>query len=129
MNFKICLVALENINVVQIRKNTSSLVPVLFGVPQGSIVGPLLIILFVNDFPLHSNQNLDLWADDSTLHSSSNSINELNATLCSAMKNIEQWSTSNGMVVYPKKTKSMVIYTYQKLAKMDASELCVDSLK
>ena len=98
MNFKICLVALENINVVQIRKNTSSLFPVLFGVPQGSILGPLLFILFVNDLPLHSNQNLDLYADDSTLHSSSNSINELNATLCSAMKNIEQWSTSNGMV-------------------------------
>ena len=110
---------------VQIRNNTSSLAPVSLGVPQGIILGPLLFILFFNDLPLHSNQNLDLYADDSTLHSSSNSINKLNDTLCSAMNTIEQWSISNGMVVNTKKTKSMVICTYQKLAKMDTSALCV----
>ena len=89
---------------VQIRNNTSSLAPVSFGVPQGSILGPLLFILFVNDLPLHSNQNLDLYADDSTLHSFSISINKLNDTLCSAMNTIEQWSVWNGMVVDTKKT-------------------------
>ena len=105
---------------VQIRNNTSSLAPISFGVPQGSVLGPLLFILFVNDLPLHSNQNLDLYADDSTLHSSGNSIKELNNTLSSAMEDIEQWSTSNGMVVNCKKTKSMVICTYQKSAKIGA---------
>jgi hypothetical protein len=90
---------------VQIRNNTSSLAPISFGVPQGSVLGPLLFILFVNDLPLHSNQNLDLYADDSTLHSSGNSIKELNNTHSSAMEDIEQWSTSNGMVVNCKKTK------------------------
>ena len=72
---------------VQIRNNTSSLAPVSFGVPQGSILGPLLFILFVNDLPLHSNPNLDLYADDSTLHSS-HSITQLNHTLSSAMKTL-----------------------------------------
>jgi hypothetical protein len=76
---------------VQIRNNTSSLAFISFGVPQGSILGPLLFILFVNDPPLHSNQNLDLYADDSTLHSSGNYIKELNNTLSSAMEDIEQW--------------------------------------
>ncbi|CAB3994906.1 Hypothetical predicted protein [Paramuricea clavata] len=72
-----------------IKNHISSIAPVSFGVPQGSILGPLLFILFVNDLPLHSNQNVDLYADDSTLHSSGNSMNQLNCTLSSAMENIE----------------------------------------
>ena len=84
-----------------------------------------LFYLFVNDLPLHSTQNLDLYADDSTLHSSGNSIKELNDTLSSAMENIEQWSESNGMVVNCKKTKSMVICTYQKAAKRGVYNLCI----
>ncbi len=75
---------------------TSSLTSISFGVPQGSILGPLPLILFVNDLPLHITQNLDLYADDSTLHSSGNSIKELNDTLSSALENSEQWSESNG---------------------------------
>ena len=78
---------------VQIKDNASSLAPVLFGVPQGSILGPLLFILFVNDLPLHSNQNLDLYADMIPPYTPpcSNYINELNYhTLSSAMReNIE----------------------------------------
>jgi hypothetical protein len=112
---------------VQIRNNTSSLAPISFGVPQGSILGPLLFILFVNDLPLHSNQNLDLYADDSTLHSSGNSIKELNNTLSSLMSHGRHWTmenASNRMVVNCKKTKSMVICTFQKSAKIGAYELC-----
>jgi hypothetical protein len=41
-------------------------------------------------------------------------MNQLNCTLSSAMEDIEQWSTFNGMVINGEKTKSMVICTYQK---------------
>ncbi len=110
---------------VQIKNNTSSLAPISSGVPQGSILGPLLFILFVNDLPLHSTQNLDLYADDSTLHSSGNSIKEPNDTLSSAMENVEKWGESNRNVVNCKKTKSMVICTYQKAAKRCVYNLCI----
>ena len=37
------------------------------GVRQGSILGPLFFILFINDLPLHVSSQVDLHADDSTL--------------------------------------------------------------
>jgi hypothetical protein len=109
-----------------IKNHLTSIAPVSFGVPQESILGPLLFILFVNDLPLHSNQNVDLYADDSTLHSSVNSMNQLNCTLLSAMEDIEQWSTFNGMVINGEKTKSMVICIYQKSTKIGTSELHIN---
>ena len=110
---------------VQIKNYLSSPSPVCYGVPQGSILGPLLFILFVNDLPLHSSLELDLYADDSTSHSSGKTINELNDKLSTAMEDIQQWCSSNGMVINRTKTKSMVVSTYQRAVRIGSTELFV----
>jgi hypothetical protein len=95
----------------------SQLGKVSCGVPQGSILGPLLFSLYVNDLPLHiSNTNVscDLFADDSSLHTCSTNLSQLKSDLQDSLTDVSNWCTQNKMILHPQKTKSMLITTRQK---------------
>ena len=49
---------------VKIQNKYSDLLPVLSGIPQGSILGPLLFLVYVNDIPQYSTSTTLLFADD-----------------------------------------------------------------
>ena len=63
-----------------------------FGVPQGSVLGPLLFLLFINDIQFLSDilQSI-IFADDTSLFLSGKDIDTLCFTINTELKNIETW--------------------------------------
>ena len=92
-----------------------------YGVPQGSILGPLLFLLFINDLPLHTDVFTDLYADDTTLYEMNSSRTEIETRLQGALSDVAQWCRLNGMVINMDKTKTMIVTTKQKRARIDDS--------
>lgn len=109
---------------VRLGKYTSNKTELIAGVPQGSVLGPLLFILFINDMPLVIKQSIiDIFADDATLQNSSNRIDEISKNLQTDVNCIQTWCTQNDMVLNETKTKSMVIGTKQRVSKLNSNLL------
>ena len=84
---------------------------VSYGTAQGSILGPLIFIIYVNDLFLEiiDRQNINMYADDTLLISSSTNITE-SVSKCQAMLDkIILWCDDNKLTVNVKKTKCMFI--------------------
>ena len=87
------------------------------GVPQGSVLGPLLFCLFINDLPIYiTNKKIscDMFADDTTLSASGKSIEAVTNALQKSLDKTHCWCLSNRMVLNPSKTKYMIITSRQK---------------
>ena len=101
-----------------------------YGVPQGSILGPLLFSLYINDLPdAVTKCKVILYADDTALIYSNKNKTIIEKTLNQDMANVKLWLDSNKLTLNVKKTKCMLIGNSQMLARTDSLDLKVDGDK
>ena len=101
---------------VVINGEMSSLKPVTSGVPQGSILGPLFFVLFINDMTacVSEGTNIALYADDTKIWRNIQTWQD-HLTLQNDINQLYEWSVANKMMFHPKKCKVLTVTVEQTL--------------
>lgn len=91
------------------------------GVPQGSILGPVLFLIFINDLPLCTSANFVLFADDTTFTNSGDDLLEVLARCHELQRLSKDWFDANKLCLNSAKTENMV-FSLRHLDDSDSSK-------
>jgi hypothetical protein len=105
---------------VAIKDSTSRLLSIERGVPQGSILGPLLFLVYINDLVrIDSTLFYKIFADDSNSFFSGRSVSAIQPHIQSFVCELTTWCRSNALIVNPSKTKLVIFRPKNKKLDQD----------
>lgn len=85
------------------------------GVPQGSILGPILFLVYINDLPEYiTHSSCILYADDTTIYSSNTSLESLISYLNADVVKIVNWCRDNMLSINATKSKFVIFHPRKK---------------
>jgi len=105
----------DKIQTVSLGSTESNVLPVTHGVPQGSVLGPLLFLLYINDF--HNSSNVlefHLFADDPNLFYKSKTLESLEKTINNQLKHVHTWLCANKLSLNIDKSNFVIFHPKQK---------------
>ena len=100
---------------------------VRWGVPQGSKLGPLLFLIFVNDMmETVTNGSCEMYADDSAISVMGESTSEIKGKLEENVMKITKWLDKNCLMLAPEKSELMVVTNKRVSRQLDSFELNIE---
>ena len=110
---------LNRLQKVTIGSEVSDTVTVTNGIAQGTVLGPILFIFYINDiFECTKNVKMSLFADDCILYLSGNNWPNIHAKMQEDFNTIIDWTLRNNLRLNASKTQSMVVSTNSRVSNL-----------
>ena len=101
---------------VSVCGNTSEILEIKCGVPQGSVLGPLLFLLYINDLAKVSKKlTFFLFADDRNVYYESSNILDIQKTVNKELRKVRKWLEANRLALSIDKTNFVIFHSPQNI--------------